>query len=111
MILPLFTDHVPERIRRVVDILYTLEEWPRDWSKDVGLVESLFKLYPEMDLQAEALTWVAWFQDWRQKHPRKEVKHRARFIQWCKNSKAWSRRRPRGPADKDAHGETRMGGW
>lgn len=111
MILPLFTDDIPEEVREVVAILYTFEEWTQDWSKDVELVQRMASLFPDLDLRAEALAFVTWLGEWRESHPRKEIKPRARFVSWCKNAKAWARRRPRPPAGKEAHRPTGLGGW
>ena len=109
--MPLFTDDVPERIHVTVAALYLLEEWPRDWTKDVSLVDRLMRTYPSADLAAEAVHFVTWMEGWREKHPRKEVNHRSRFVNWVKNSRRFEKRKPKPPASKDAHRPTGVEGW
>lgn len=109
--IPLFSDDVPEEHRKAVAALYLLDEWPQDWGKDVEMVRRLAAMFPDVDLTAEAIHFATWLEGWREKHPRKEVKHRARFVNWVKNSRRFAGRRAKPPAPRAAHGETRVEGW
>lgn len=112
MSFPLFTDDVPEAQRLAIDVLYKLKEWPQDWSKDVAMMQRVSATFPGIDLCEEALHFITWLEGWREKHPRKEIKHRARFVNWAKNSKRFAaRRQAQTPASKDEHGATRIEGW
>lgn len=107
----LFTDDIPESVQATLDELYGLEEWPQDFTKDVALIERLGGLYSDLDLKAEALHYVTWFGEWREKHPRKAVNHRSRFFNWIKNANRYAGRRAKPPAKPDAHKQTGVEGW
>jgi len=114
--IPLFTDDVPDPIREAVERLWTLDEWPQDWTKDVALVRRLTSDYPTIDVREEAGRWVTWLSEWREKHPRKKIQHRSRFSNWCQNAARFQKQRARRvqhrpPGSKDEHGGTRIEGW
>jgi hypothetical protein len=80
----------------VVEELRKLPGWPADDVRDREFVAELARKYPGMVLSEEAYAWRTWMLDHKQK---KEVKPRARFVTWVRNSADF--RRDREAARKD----------
>lgn len=106
----------------VVTELRKYENWPVDDGKDRKFVAELAQKYPKADLLTEAFNWVVWMMDHNQK---KEVKPRARFVTWIRNSQSYrlnaassgknrknsSRTAPARPESFGAESSARLSGW
>lgn len=106
----------------VVAELRQYPNWPADDTKDRKFVAELAAKYPQSNLLQEAFGWRVWMMDHNQK---KEVKPRARFVTWIRNSESYrlnaastrknrkntSRTAPARPESFGAESSSRLSGW
>lgn len=65
--------------------------WPADDKTDRPFLQDLHRKYGSVDLKEEAFKWRIWMMDHKQS---KEVKPRARFANWVRNSEGKRPARP-----------------
>lgn len=112
----------PDPLDEVVAELRRVPGWPADDRRDREFVAELQQKYPGVSLKDEAFHWKTWMED---NKPKKEVKPRARFLTWVRNSATFRSEREAGrknrthqsrtaPARAEQFGtesSTALGGW
>lgn len=93
----------PDPLDEILAELRKYPGWPVDDKTDRPFLQDLHRKYGAADLKEEAFKWRVWMMDHKQP---KEVKPRARFANWIRNSE--SRRVTRPGAGKNRTNKIRI---
>ena len=99
-------DDEADRLTKAVEVLWSVDGWPRDQVKDLAFVRQLEDAFGG-NVYEEAVAWAAWMSEHEQK---KQIKYRSRFRNWCFVAREFRERnaakmaRHRGPED-EGHGD------
>lgn len=82
--IPLF-DELDSKQKAAMDVLHEIDKWPVDVGKDAAMLKKLADLYPDVNLEEEALGYALWCEQKRTKRPN----HRLGFRNWVKRAYEW----------------------
>lgn len=107
----MFDQDLDPRVVDARDELWAWGEWEARGADDEEFLAREARTHPELDLRGEVVKFIAWVDEYRVKHPRKDLRLRARLSRWFGNAQRFNKKSSSYLIAGEHHGGSGLSEW